>query len=253
MSSNRFIKFWPTTIAFILGLFTFFGFQSILHLSFWYLIVWINLFLIVQFCGAYFIGLNFHVTSINHLNTSEKKVLLTFDDGPHNPNTYRVLEVLKKHQVKAIFFVIGKNISGNEELMKRIVAEGHQLGNHSYSHHNWIDVWSAKKVTEDFLDCQKLIQSYQPNKLFRPPYGVTNPNIAKAVKSLNLVSVGWNVRSYDTSIKNIEKVEKRVLARLKPGAVILLHDRLDFMPELLDSLIPAIRKKGYEFASAIPQ
>ncbi len=251
MSLNRFIKFWPVTIIFLIGLIAFFIFQSSLHLSSWYLIIWIKLFAIIQFCGAYFIGLNFHITSINSLNINEKKVLLTFDDGPH-ANTIKVLEVLKKHDVKAVFFIIGKNIQANEAILKQIVADGHQIGNHSFSHHNWIDVWSTKKVTEDFAACKKLIEQYQPNtKLFRPPYGVTNPNIAKAVRKLGLQSIGWNVRSYDTSIKDVEKIKQRVLSQLKPTAIILLHDRLDFMPELLEALIPAIKEKGYSFAEKV--
>jgi peptidoglycan/xylan/chitin deacetylase (PgdA/CDA1 family) len=214
--------------------------------------LWIKLFLVIQFCGAYFIGLNFHLTSINSLKTNQKQVVLTFDDGPHNPNTTHVLEVLKKHDVKAIFFVIGKNISGNELILKQMVSEGHQIGNHSFSHHHWIDVWSTKKVTEDFAHCEKLIHEFQPgSKLFRPPYGVTNPNIAGAVKKLNLRSIGWNIRSYDTSIKDVEKIKQRIVSKLKPGAIILLHDRLDFMPELLETLIPAIKEKGYEFANVI--
>ena len=249
MSSNRFIKFWPVTITFLIGVIAFFIFQSSFHLSFWYLIIWIKLFAIVQFCGAYFIGLNFHLKSINSLNTTEKKVLLTFDDGPH-ANTIKVLEVLQKHDVKAVFFIIGKNVAGNEAILKQIVEEGHHIGNHSFSHHNFIDLWPTKKVTEDFASCQKLIEQYQPNtKLFRPPYGVTNPNIAKAVKTLGLQSIGWNVRSYDTSIKDVEKIKQRVISQLKPGAIILLHDRLDFMPELLETLIPAIREKGYGFVN----
>ena len=251
MSSNRFIKFWPVTITFLVGLIVFFIFQSSLQFSIWYLIIWVKLFAIIQFCGAYFIGLNFHLKSTNSLNTTEKKVLLTFDDGPH-ANTVKVLEVLKKHDVKATFFIIGKNIAGNEAILKQIVAEGHQIGNHSFSHHNFIDLWSTKKVTKDFASCQKLIEEYQPNTtLFRQPYGVTNPNIARAVKTLNLQSIGWNVRSYDTSIKDVEKIKQRVISQLKPGAIILLHDRLDFMPELLETLIPAIKEKGYGFVYSL--
>jgi peptidoglycan/xylan/chitin deacetylase (PgdA/CDA1 family) len=208
------------------------------------------LFILAQFCGAYFIGLNFHLPSVNSLNTSQKKVLLTFDDGPHG-NTVKVLEILKKNNVNAVFFLIGKNIGGNEFIVKQIVESGHQIGNHSFSHHNWIDVWSTKKVTKDFLHCHELIQSYKASNLFRPPYGVTNPNIAKAVKTIGLQSIGWNIRSYDTSIKDVEKIKQRIISRLKPGAIILLHDRLDFMPELLEILIPAIREKGYEFS--LPQ
>jgi len=133
---------------------------------------------------------------------------------------------------------------------KQMVTEGHQIGNHSFSHDHWIDIWSTKKVMEDFTNCQKLIESYQPvSKLFRPPYGVTNPNIAKAVKSLKLQSIGWNIRSYDTSIKDVERIKQRVLSQLKPGSIILLHDRLNFMPELLEELIPAIKEEGYTFVS----
>lgn len=250
MLFNKLIKFWPITITFLLGLITFFCFKLSLDLSYWYLTLWIVLFLSIQFCGAYFIGLNFHLKSINSLNSTNKKVMLTFDDGPHNSNTISVLEVLKKHDVKALFFVIGKNIPGNEGILKQIVSEGHQIGNHSFSHDHWIDVWTAKKVKADLMECQQLIEQYSPNsKLFRPPYGVTNPNIARAVKQLGLQSIGWNIRSYDTSIKDISKIKERVLSQLKPGAIILLHDRLDFMPELLEELIPMIKSKGYQFTN----
>jgi peptidoglycan/xylan/chitin deacetylase (PgdA/CDA1 family) len=244
------LRFLPTIIIFSLGVIAFFCFQQSLHLNYWYLVVWVNAFALVQFCGAYFIGLNFHLKSTNSLNISDKKVLLTFDDGPHN-NTLKVLEVLKKHHVKGIFFLIGKNVDGNESIVRQIVEDGHLIGNHSFSHHNWIDVWSTKKVTKDFIDCDALIKRFQPSKLFRPPYGVTNPNIAKAVKTLGLQSIGWNIRSYDTSIKDVEKIKQRVISQLNPGAIILLHDRLDFMPELLETLIPAIKEKGYGFS--LPQ
>ena len=252
MFPNKLIKFLPVTTLFIIGVTIFFCFKTSDNLNDWYLIIWIKLFLIMQFCGAYFIGLNFHLDSVNSLDTKEKKVLLTFDDGPYNPNTTKVLEVLKKHNVKAVFFLIGKNIAGNDAIVKQIVSEGHQIGNHSFSHHKWIDVWPTKKVTEDFIACQDLIQEFQPaSKLFRPPYGVTNPNIADAVEQLGLQSIGWNIRSYDTSLKDVEKIKQRVLSKLKPGAIILLHDRMDFMPELLESLIPAIKEKGYGFADEI--
>jgi len=244
------LKFWPTTIIFLLGLIAFFCFKLSLDLSYWYLTLWIVLFLFIQFCGTYFIGLNFHLKSVNALSVTSNTVMLTFDDGPHNPNTTKVLEVLKKHEVKALFFVIGKNIQGNENILKQIVEDGHQIGNHSFSHHNWIDVWPTSKVKEDFIKCQQLIEQFQPHtKLFRPPYGVTNPNIASAVKQLGLQSIGWNIRSYDTSIKDISKIKERVLSQLKPGAIILLHDRLDFMPELLEELIPAVKEKGYGFVN----
>jgi peptidoglycan/xylan/chitin deacetylase (PgdA/CDA1 family) len=249
MLKNQFL---PTTIVFFIGIIAFFIFKDSYHLSYWYLTGLVFIFLVIQSIGAYFIQFNFHLTSINSLTTSEKKVLLTFDDGPHNPNTTKVLEVLKKHDVKALFCVIGKNIAGNEHILKQLVDEGHQIANHSYSHAFWFDVWRTKKVTTDLVACQQLINSYQSSpQLFRPPYGVTNPNIAKAVKTLKLQSIGWNIRSYDTSTNDIEKIKQRIFAQLKPGAIILLHDRLEYMPQLLEKLIPAIKEKGYAFSNSI--
>lgn len=242
------LRFLPTTILFLIGLIAFFIFKNSLQLSIWYVVVWVSLFLIIQSLGAYFIQLNFHVTSINSLATTDKKVWLTFDDGPNNPTTTKVLDVLKKHDVKALFCVIGKNSVGNEDILQHIVDDGHQLANHSFSHAFWFDVWSAQKVMNDLEICQRIIERYQPqSRLFRPPYGVTNPNIAKAIKKLNLQSIGWNVRSYDTSTNDVEKIKQRILSQLKPGAIILLHDRLALMPQLLEQLIPAIKEKGYSF------
>lgn len=253
MPSNKFINFRSTTTLFLLGLMAFFWFRHSIDLSYWYLVIWLHLFILVQVAGAYFIGMNFHVDSVNFLDIQDKKVILSFDDGPHVPNTVGVLDVLKKHQVKAVFFIIGKNIAGNEAIMQRLVNEGHQLGNHSFSHDPWIDLWPAKKITADLEACQKLIEIYQPHqKTMRPPYGVTNPNMAKAIKNMGLTSIGWSIRSYDTSIKDIAKIKQRILSRLKPGAIILLHDRLDYMPELLEELIPAIRERGYGFEEMSP-
>ena len=206
------------------------------------------LFLTIQFFGAYLIGLNFHLNSINSLPNSAKKIMLTFDDGPHAKNTLEVISVLKKHNVNGLFFLIGKNTIGNEHIVSELVKNGNKIGNHSFTHHFWFDLWSTKKVTLDIKECDVFIQKFQPSSsLFRPPYGVTNPNIARALKKLNLQSVGWTIRSYDTSIKDVEKIKKRIVSQLKPGAIILLHDRLDFMPQLLEELIPAIKQNGYEF------
>lgn len=218
---------------------------------YWLQIILLFLYLSIEFAGAYFIGLNFHLRSLNHLNKAENKIALTFDDGPANPQTLRVLDTLKKHNVKATFFVIGKNIPGNEALLKQIVAEGHSVGSHSYSHHFWIDMWGKKKLEEDILQSLNVIKDCtgQEVKIFRPPYGVTTPNFAYVLKNLNLQSVGWDVRSYDTSSSELNKILARVLQQTKNGSIILLHDRLDHAPDLLDKLIPALKEKKFEFVT----
>jgi peptidoglycan/xylan/chitin deacetylase (PgdA/CDA1 family) len=218
---------------------------------YWLQIVLLVLYLGIEFAGAYFIGLNFHLTSLNNLSKNENKIALTFDDGPCNPQTLKTLEALRKHNVKATFFVIGKNISGNESILKKIVSDGHAIGSHSYSHHFWIDLWGSKKLEDDIIKSLAEIKNCtgQDVKLFRPPYGVTTPTFAFVLKKLNLSSVGWNVRSYDTSSSDINKILARVLRQTKNGSVILLHDRLDYMPELLDKLIPALKEKKFEFVT----
>lgn len=218
---------------------------------YWLQILLLVLYLSIEFAGAYFIGLNFHLTSLNHLNKSENKIALTFDDGPCEPQTSKVLDTLKKYNVKATFFVIGKNIRGNESVMKRLIDEGHSVGSHSYSHHFWIDLWGRKKLEADIKQSLDEIKNCTGRevKLFRPPYGVTTPNFAYVLKELNLKSVGWNVRSYDTSATDINKILARVLQQTKNGSIILLHDRLDYAPELLDKLIPALKEKKFEFVT----
>ncbi|HWY09948.1 MAG TPA: polysaccharide deacetylase family protein [Bacteroidia bacterium] len=225
---------------------------------YWLQIILLITYLSIEFAGAYFIRLNFHLTSLNHLNKNENlpagqagKIALTFDDGPCNPQTLKTLDTLKKHNVKATFFVIGKNISGNETILKQIIADGHSMGSHSYSHHFWIDLWGSKKLEDDITKGLSEIKSCigQNVKLFRPPYGVTTPTFAFVLKKLNLQSIGWNVRSYDTSSSDINKILSRVLRQTKNGSVILLHDRLDHMPELLDKLIPALKEKKFEFVT----
>lgn len=250
MLPSKRITFRSTTVLFLLGLIAFFWLHQTVGLSYWVLVAWVHVYVLVQVCGAYFIGMNFHIESTNALPGNSRRVLLTFDDGPHSPTTARVLDVLKQHGVKAVFFVIGKQVKGREELLGRIVDEGHWLGNHSFSHDAWIDLWPAKKIAADLQACQQAVEAFQPGQhIMRPPYGVTNPNMAKAIRSLGLRSIGWNIRSYDTSIKDPAKIEERILRRLKPGAIILLHDRLDYMPDLLNRLIPAIRAQGYELLS----
>lgn len=210
-------------------------------------------YLSIEFCGAYFIGLNFHLNSLNHLDKTKQQIALTFDDGPCSPQTQKVLDTLKKHNAKATFFVIGKNIKGNESILQQIINDGHSIGSHSYSHDFWIDIWGKKKLEQDIVESLNAIKNVigKDVKIIRPPYGVTTPNFASVFKKLNLQSVGWNVRSYDTSASDINIILSRVLQKTQNGSVILLHDRLDLMPELLEKLIPALKQKNFEFVTVV--
>jgi peptidoglycan/xylan/chitin deacetylase (PgdA/CDA1 family) len=244
LSPHRIVSLITLFVPFILYLI--FDTTSDFYLS---ICVLIFIYLSIEFFGAYFIGLNFHLKSLNYLDPVQNKIALTFDDGPSEPETEKVLDVLQKHDVKASFFVIGKNIKGKEAILERIDKDGHSVGSHSFSHAFWIDVWGRKKLQGDIkrsLSEIKRVTGKETN-IFRPPYGVTNPVFAYVLKKLNLRSIGWNVRSYDTSAKDINKILERVLSKTKNGSIILLHDRLGLMPELLEKLIPALKARGFEF------
>ena len=201
---------------------------------------------IVLFCGCYFIGLNFFVESVNHGAGTEKVLALSFDDGP-TPFTATALDILKEKKVEAVFFCIGRRISGQEETMRRLVSEGHIIGNHSFSHHPLFDLFSSKKMGGDLEAMTSAVHSvtgFRP-VLFRPPFGVTNPAVARVVKTGRYISIGWNLRSYDTMKKNPEKLRAKIRRGLKAGGIILLHDTAAVTLEALPGIIDDIRAAGY--------
>ncbi len=204
-------------------------------------IIPIAIYLTALFFGSKNICSQFYINA-ECKSKDKSKIHLTFDDGPHPEITPKILEVLKKHNQKATFFCIGKNLEKYSETAKQIVAEGHTTGNHSYSHSFYFDFFRTKKVIEELEKTNKLIKEITGKDctIFRPPYGVTNPNIAKAVKKLNMQVSGWNIRSLDT-VKN----KKQVLIRLqkaKPGDIILFHDTKIITPEILDDFLRLNRK-----------
>ena len=220
--------------------------------------------------------------------TDRKVVYLTFDDGPHPPETERVLDVLREHGARATFFLIGSKVSGNEAVLRRMLEEGHALGLHTYSHAGTFPLLSFDKMLADVNEGKRAVESVAGKKisLFRPPFGVTNPTIAKVVRTLGLHTVGWDVRSFDTmfckssehsckqsgySCKQSEHsckqsgysckqsghdwylpVVERIMKQVRPGSVILLHDRLDGASELLALLLDSLAAAGYDFTTALP-
>lgn len=220
--------------------------------------------------------------------TDRKVVYLTFDDGPHPPETERVLDVLREHGVRATFFLIGSKVSGNEAVLRRMLEEGHAFGLHTYSHAGTFPLLSFDKMLADVNEGKHAVESVAGKKisLFRPPFGVTNPTISKVVRTLGLQTVGWDVRSFDTmfckssehackqsaysckqsghSCKSSEHsckqsghdwyvpVVERIMKQVRPGSVILLHDRLDEASELLALLLDSLAASGYDFTRALP-
>jgi len=211
-----------------------------------YLILFIAWSLIV-FWGCYYVGSNFFIKIVCKADTDKKEIAISFDDGPAENYTLQILNILNTENVKATFFCIGNRISGNESILKYINAEGHIIGNHSYSHHFWFDMYSAEKMQNDLrqMDAEmERVTGVKP-KLFRPPYGVTNPNLAKATKNGGYTPVGWSVRSMDTVIKDEKKLLEKINAGIKPGAVFLFHDTSKTTVDILQAFIQEVKKRGY--------
>jgi peptidoglycan/xylan/chitin deacetylase (PgdA/CDA1 family) len=205
---------------------------------------------VVLVIGSFFISLNFHLKAYcgNPLET-KKIIALTFDDGP-NENTLPVLDALKKWDVKATFFCIGKNIEKHPEILKRIIDEGHIVGNHSYSHSNFFDFYRKNRVIKEIRKTDALIESISGKKaqLFRPPYGVTNPSIRRALEVTRHKVIGWNIRSLDGILKNEKIIFARIKNRIAPGGIVLLHDTSHTV-NILERLMLYLGEKKYKVVS----
>lgn len=179
--------------------------------------------------------------------TTEKIVAVTFDDGPDCIQTPKVLQVLKEQQVPACFFCIGHKIEDNEQLVRQIVNEGHLIGNHSFYHANTFPLYSLSRMKKELQACQFALEQVtsQKIKLFRPPFGVTNPTIAKVVRILGYTPIGWNIRTFDTQKPSKEKVLRHLRSKLRPGSIILLHDRMPDSDLLLVEILNVIKESGY--------
>ncbi|MBK7148221.1 MAG: polysaccharide deacetylase family protein [Bacteroidetes bacterium] len=202
----------------------------------------------ISFYGSYFIQSDFYVKAHWHGDRNKKAVALTFDDGPSKQHTDKVLEILHREKVKACFFVIGKNIQGNEELLMKMLEEEHIVGNHSYEHNFWFSMKSKESMIADTTRCNQLVFDIIGKQMnfFRPPYGVTNPWIGKVVRNAKFLCIGWSIRTYDTTAKSKDAVVRKALNGLNNGDIILLHDWAPFTIDALPEIIQGIRNRGFE-------
>lgn len=206
------------------------------------------LYSLIVFYGCYYVGSNFFIKIVCSASTDKKEIAISFDDGPAAHYTPEILKLLKQENIKATFFCIGGRIAGNENMFKQIKEEGHIIGNHSHSHHFWFDMYSSKKMLDDLKmmdDEMERVTGMRP-KLFRPPYGVTNPNLKKAIIKGGYTPVGWSVRSLDTVIKDEKKLLAKITGSLKPGAVFLFHDTQKVTLNVLPEFIQEVKNRGYQ-------
>jgi peptidoglycan/xylan/chitin deacetylase (PgdA/CDA1 family) len=201
--------------------------------------------------GVSVLKLNFFVSATCRGDSTAKRVALTFDDGPDPAATPVLLEVLRRHQIKAAFFPIGTKSGDDPEIIKQIDREGHILGNHSYRHAWWTNFLVSGALDQEMRMAQEAIEAAigKIPAYFRPPMGLTNPHLKTALKKHGLSVVGWDVRPFDTTA-TAEKVTERVLRRIRNGSIIALHDTGRAPAELArltDELVTKIEERGYTF------
>jgi len=202
--------------------------------------------------GAFDIQANFFLKAIHHGNTANKQIAITFDDGPHPIYTPEVLKLLGRYRAKATFFCIGKNVMRHPDIVKQIHDAGHAVGNHSFTHTATIDFHGKNSWLDELRQTDSAIEQAigrRPN-FFRPPYGVTTPHLAKAIRTSGHRAIGWCVRPYDTlNSRSPTQIARTVLKKVKPGTIALLHDTHDRIMPVLEQLLPELDQRGYTFVT----
>lgn len=200
------------------------------------------------FYGSYSISSSFYLKSLCRGSRSSMSVAITFDDGVDPLMTPKVLDVLRSHNAKATFFIIGKKACQYPEIVKQIANEGHAIGSHSYYHQGYFPMKSTAAMCKEIQMCSQILESITEVEvqLFRPPFGVTNPMVRRAVRQSGLTSIGWSIRSLDTMGGNKSRIFDRVTSKLKSGSIILLHDNLEGADTLLDAILTEVHKKGFK-------
>ena len=203
------------------------------------------------------IGRDYEDIIIKKGNEDEKIIALTFDDGPDEVFTPQVLDILKKNDVKATFFLVGENLKQNKEIVKRQFEEGHEIGNHTYTHIN-VAKSGYDKVYEEITKTQEEIKEIigvEP-KLFRPPYRAMSRHMCDIVKNKNMNIILWsNLDPRDWSNPGVYSIVNTIESKVENGNIILLHDYNNLRNsksqtiQALESVIPYLKEQGYKFVT----
>jgi peptidoglycan/xylan/chitin deacetylase (PgdA/CDA1 family) len=190
-----------------------------------------------------------------------RQIALTYDDGPNDPNTLRLLEVLTKHNVHATFFLIGRYVRQRPEIVREIARAGYAVGNHTFTHPLLI-FKSEAEIRKEIIQCRDALQDAvgEHSNLFRPPFGGRRPAVLRIARELGLEPVMWNITGYDWNAPPAAVIERKVANHVRGGDVILLHDGghkqmgADRSQTVIatDRLIGPYKSEGFEFVG-IPE
>ncbi len=187
-----------------------------------------------------------------------RQLALTFDDGPNDPYTGRLLDVLERHNVRATFFLIGRFVAQRPEIAAAIARAGHVVGNHTYDHPNLIfQTWAG--VRREIANCARALEDAvgPHSRIFRPPYGGRRPGVLRAVRQSGLQPVLWSASGADWSATSATQIENKICGQVRGGEVILLHDgghqRMGVdrscSVQAAEAIIRRCRDEGYSFVT----
>ncbi|MGE5590367.1 MAG: polysaccharide deacetylase family protein [Bacillota bacterium] len=203
-------------------------------------------------------GIGYPLKSDDPRAEGKKVVMLTFDDGPASAEqkgaTAEILDILKKENIKATFFVTGYGVKANPDLLQREVAEGHTIGTHTMTHPELWEIPTRDGIEKEMLGVGPLVEQVtgKPVKYFRPPNGMySDPNgfIKQVARENNLEIINWTTGSLDWQYRDPQKITEQVLKTIVPGGIVLMHDTHTWTAQALPGIIQGLRDKGYEFVT----
>jgi peptidoglycan-N-acetylglucosamine deacetylase len=190
-----------------------------------------------------------------------RQMALTYDDGPNDPHTLRLLEVLARHGVQATFFMLGRYVTQRPDIVRDMVRAGHVIGNHTFTHPLLV-FKNEKEIRQELSTCRIALQDAigDHSNLFRPPFGGRRPTVLRAARELGFEPIMWNITGYDWNAPPAAEIERKVSKQVRGGDVVLLHDGghiqmgADRSQTVIatDHLIARYKAEGYEFVT-IPQ
>jgi peptidoglycan-N-acetylglucosamine deacetylase len=210
-------------------------------------------YLVIFSLGISVLRLNFFCRAVCRGKTGNMRISLTFDDGPDPVTTPAVLDFLAKYRLKAAFFCVGEKTAQYPQIAQRIGDEGHIIANHSYHHFWWTNFLRLNGLTREMAKTQEAIRNAagKTPAFFRPPMGLTNPHIAKALHQNKLTCVGWDVRTFDTGRAN-QQILETITRKTRDGSIILLHDTTRSageITELLQGVTAILQNRGFSFSA----
>ena len=214
----------------------------------------LGIFVLLCLVAPFLTGIGFFLPVISRRKTDRRAVALTFDDGPDPEVTPRLLDLLRRHGVKATFFIVGARAERHPELIREILSRGHTLGNHSYHHDPLLMLRSRAKLSEEVARTQDQLSAFAVRPLaFRPPVGITNSRLPGVLTELGMYCVTFSCRAFDRGNRRVAGLAAIILKKVRPGDILLLHDvapkggeEIEKWLAEIERIVSGLKRQGYE-------